>query len=230
MISIVHSRAQASYSVRWKGKSFPLPSTDSQRERLYRAERAVFTERPIDFKTRKGLEGRVNRLARSATARKLRAEFGLPLKGPITVQLVRGRTCTSYGGLITFAKTSMSEWVMLHELAHELAPRAVHHHWPFAYIYLKLVSRFMGPEVAAKLKKSFREHGVRFAPKRTRTLTPEQREACRERLKGAREARAAKKALFGRHLRGVTVLSINGVPVSGRITKITFAPRPASEA
>ena len=76
--------------------------------------------------------------------------------------------------------------------ARALAPRRAQHHWPFVYVYLKLVSRFMGAATAKELKASFKKHGVRAKPKRTRNLTPEQREAAVARLA---EARAKKQAV-----------------------------------
>lgn len=185
----------ATYSITFLGQRHELPSTDSQRQKVYDAENSVFTSRPKEFKTRRGMEGRVNRILKSPLVAKLRREFNLPPKGHVQVELRRAHSrSTSYGGLISFSKTSMCEWVLLHELAHEIAPRGAHHHWPFAYVYLKLVSRYLGAAEAKKLKAAFKAHGVRFKPKRTRNMTPEQRAAAAERLRKGRELRAAKPA------------------------------------
>jgi hypothetical protein len=190
--------SRTTYTFKFKGIQQTLSARDSQREKVYRAEREVFTERPTEFKTRRGLEGRVNRVAQSPTAKKLRTEFGLGPKRHIGVALGRAHSrSTSYGGHIRFSRTSMCEWVMLHELSHELAPYGAQHHWPFAYVYLKLISRFMGRETAAKLKAAFKRNGVRFRPKRTRTLTPEQRQAAAERLRLGRIKRECELAAEG---------------------------------
>lgn len=184
-----------SFSITFLGQRHELPSTDSQRQRVYAAENSVFTSRPKEFKTRRGMEGRINRILKSPLVAKLRREFNLPPKGFVEVRLRRAHTrSTSYGGLIEFSKSSMCEWVLLHELAHEIAPRGAHHHWPFAYVYLKLVSRYLGAAEAKKLKAAFKAHGARFKPKRTRNMTPEQKAAAAERLRLGREKRAAKPA------------------------------------
>lgn len=154
----------------FRGIPFILPPTDNQRQRCYNAENEVFTGRPIEFKTRRGVQGRANRILKSSTVQKLRQEFGLPPKS-VEIQLRRANSrSTSYGGLIVLSKTSMTTWVLLHELAHEIAPQGSHHHWPFIYCYLKLVSRFMGAETAKALKAAFKKHKVRKSPSRKRTL------------------------------------------------------------
>lgn len=176
------------FDITFRGQRHELPSTYSQRQRVYKAENSVFTSRPQDYKTRRGMEGRVNRILKSPTVAKLRHEFNLPSKGFVEVTLRRAHArSTSYGGHIAFSKTSMTEWVLLHELAHEIAPRGTGHHWPFAYVYLKLVSRYLGAEAAAKLKAAFKAHGVRFKPKRK--LSPEQRAAAADRLFRLRSAK-----------------------------------------
>ena len=158
--------------ITFRGKSYPISLTDSQRQRCYDAENETFPARPIEFKTRRGIEGRLNRIAMSATATKLRAEFGLPPSRFIEVGLRRANTrSTSYGSRIEFSRTSMTTWVLLHELAHSLAPYCVDHHWPWAYIYLKLVRRFMGAEVADRLRANFIKHGVKFGTRRVRATT-----------------------------------------------------------
>lgn len=181
-------------TVYFKGSAHELLASDTQRSKVYKAERAALAQ--LDqrkYPTVKDLERRVREIMGSATARKIRDEFGLRRKTQVSVGDGRGRrAASSYGGEIRMPRWARTDWVLLHELAHELAPRSVHHHWPFAHAYLKLVSRFMGTEAAeaAKaLKASFREHKVRFAPKRKRNLTEEQRQELRDRLAKARAAR-----------------------------------------
>lgn len=186
--------AGATYKFRFQGQPQEVLQTDSQREKVYAAERAVFSRAEVDkFKTRRGFAGRINRIAKSPTVTKIRREFGLgPVYGSIDVDLRRSHVASaSFGGRVEISRTSLDEWTLLHELAHEILPRGIHHHWPFAYAYLKLVSRFMGAAKAKELKAAFKAHGVRFKPKRTRNLTPEQRAAAAERLRKGRAAASA---------------------------------------
>ncbi len=84
--------------------------------------------------------------------------------------------------------------VILHELAHLIAPRsAAAHGWQFCDIELRLVRHFLGKEAHDRLKAEFKAGKVRFTkPRAKRQLTPEQREAATARLAAARAARAAK--------------------------------------
>lgn len=208
------------YRIPFKGILHELPSTDSQREKVYSAERATFSRETVaKLKTRRGIEGKMNRIAQSPTVRKIRAEFGLgPIRGRIQVETRRAHSrSTSYGGLVAVSKTSFDMWTLLHELAHEILPRGVHHHWPFAYAYLKLVSRYMGADAAKRLKAAFKETGARFKPKRTRNLTEEQRQALRERLAQARAAKDNRLTVAV-----VAEVSEQDVPKSPEIFQPTF--------
>lgn len=57
----------------------------------------------------------------------------------------------------------------------------------FCAIYLDVVRALMGVAAHDLLRARFRYTGVRFTPKRTRTLTPEQREAARSRMARIKE-------------------------------------------
>ncbi len=115
-----------------------------------------------------------------------------------------GRGYTILGGgrcILTMPKWSRYELVILHELAHGLTDLArgysrgydsgeagwAPHGWQFCEIYLDIVRHFMGAAAGEKLRRSFREHRVRYyPPKKGRKMTPEQREAACERLADAR--------------------------------------------
>jgi hypothetical protein len=189
--------AGATYPFTFNGTRQEVLRTDSQREKVYSAEREVFDRGEVEkFKTRRGFAGRMNRIAKSATATKIRREFGLgKVYGSIDVDLRRSNvSSTSYGGRVEISRSSLDMWTLLHELAHEILPRGIHHHWPFAYAYLKLVSRYMGTAKAKELKAAFRKHKVRMKPKRTRTMTPEQRAQAAERLRLGRIKHESKLA------------------------------------
>lgn len=77
----------------------------------------------------------------------------------------RGSHSTLYGYRITVAQRHRrTEAVILHEVAHTLTGNDCQDHGPeFAAILLELVRGIMGPEHAATLRASFREHRVRVA-------------------------------------------------------------------
>lgn len=77
--------------IRFKGILHEIEKTDLQRERVYKAEWEVFPqiecEKLEHFKTRRGFEGRLNRIAKSVTVTKLRQEFNLcPINWKIHVR------------------------------------------------------------------------------------------------------------------------------------------------
>ena len=54
----------------------------------------------------------------------------------------------------------MNKWVVLHELAHTAGH--MHHDVPFRQALVKLISRFLGTEVAKELKRQFRQRKVKM--------------------------------------------------------------------
>lgn len=72
----------------------------------------------------------------------------------------------SYGHLIQLDPTcGMSEYVLLHELAHSAG--YMHHDISYRKILLKLVSRFMGIESAKRLKDEIKKAGLKMIVKST---------------------------------------------------------------
>ena len=59
----------------------------------------------------------------------------------------------------------MNKWVVLHELAHSAGH--MHHDVPFRQALLKLISRFLGVEVAKELKRQFRKNKVKMTVSQT---------------------------------------------------------------
>jgi len=67
----------------------------------------------------------------------------------------------TYGGRIRLQPScGMTKWVVLHELAHTAGH--MHHDVPFRQTLVKLVSRFLGTEVAKELKRQFRQRKVKM--------------------------------------------------------------------
>jgi putative metallohydrolase (TIGR04338 family) len=162
---------------------------DSQRKKLYDAERAVFTDfyKP-HFTTVQECQAFVD----SVLARKRVQSHYKRAKRPVLVRPGHGAR-SAFGGYghVTLPRWARSRHVILHELAHALEPAGAAHGWQFAQCYLWLVRQALGVEAAAKLEASFKAHKVRYRKPRTRKpMTQEQREAATVRLAAARAKRA----------------------------------------
>jgi hypothetical protein len=149
---------------------------DNQRSKVYAAEFSVFKEGQTipDHKLQAYADTVLDkRVVRSRWGiKKVRVEFGR-------------NSAASYGGRITLGVPSRNEWVMLHELAHELTPQEIGHGPEFVGVYLFLVENVLGKETAAKLRAAFKEKRVKVNRKAipaVRTQVPEPR-AVRERAK-----------------------------------------------
>lgn len=184
----------------WKGEV--KPSRDSQRKKAYRAEDAAlplldqkrfeslpqvacylrdlistewFQRRWPEF-TLLDIYYIPNKRAASANARDLTRSTGGWIKfGPWSLGNRPGRVFSNLLG---------GEWIVLHELAHAIAPRGHSHDALWARIYLELVKFKMGTAAHDALSEQFREKKVRYKP--ARQMTEVQRAAAAERLKHAR--------------------------------------------
>jgi putative metallohydrolase (TIGR04338 family) len=174
--------------IKWRGTKYDILTRDSQKERLYRAEREAF-DGAQDMLPGGLAEAQryANSVVKSATWKRLRTERGFsepfPLnlsrltrerkrKGIVEIEMGRAHcTATAYPGkwLIKLPTWAHSKHVVLHELAHIICGSGVGHHWTFARAFEDLVSRFMGREQAKKLRAAYRKHGVKRAPPREMT-------------------------------------------------------------
>ena len=66
----------------------------------------------------------------------------------------------TYGMVRLQPSCGMTKWVVLHELAHTAGH--MHHDVPFRQTLVKLISRFLGTEVAKELKRQFRDRKVKM--------------------------------------------------------------------
>ena len=66
----------------------------------------------------------------------------------------------TYGMVRLQPSCGMTKWVVLHELAHTAGH--MHHDVPFRQTLVKLISRFLGTEVAKELKRQFKERKVKM--------------------------------------------------------------------
>jgi putative metallohydrolase (TIGR04338 family) len=190
---------------------------DSQRQRVYDAEQVIrgtldtrlWTPEMTTEECRVAAQKFINKVCkRKYITRKYGADHGTSgfFCNPPMVRLGannKRRTATAFGGhTIEMPAASSGRWafvhsVLLHELAHNFERRKnrykyAGHDWPFAAIYLDLVRNVMGREAYEALKASFKKHKVRTKPKGKRNLSPEQREAARQRMLKARAVREAK--------------------------------------
>lgn len=181
----------------YQGKYHNISARDSQRAKLYAAEREAFGDRmhqenriPLPV-----MQARCNDITNSETWRKIYQDEFRRITVLRHVELRPGHWCKralAYRSHIQLPLWARNELVLLHELAHVASGRA--HCWIFASVYLDLVSRFSSAADAKLLKAAFRKYRVKYrAP---RQLSPERLEALRERGRAALLAwrqRAAKE-------------------------------------
>jgi putative metallohydrolase (TIGR04338 family) len=141
---------------------------DSQRSKLYKAERAWFdpTARyQPEFETIAECRAFVDSVTKTKFWQdRSRWRF-------VAITDGRGRrSAAGGGGEIRLPRSMRSRWVILHELAHvihwEDRPEVAAHGREFAKTYLALVGRFLSVEDARGLRNSMREHRAKFTLRR----------------------------------------------------------------
>lgn len=147
-----------------------LPMRDSERQKTYNAEfsfEADFSHvrERMDFKDCQKFVKRVMKSKLWEEFANKKCEMHRIDRAPTNVTIVEFNSKSwagvCYGNLIKLDKiTGMNKYVILHELAH--AAGFGHHDYRFRWALLKLVSRFLGQSEAKGLKKSFREHKLRY--------------------------------------------------------------------
>lgn len=165
---------------------------DSQRSRLYAAE-MVIRDDGFKFETVEQMQAYVDKLTASAWwTRRYRRRHIIVKPG-----FGHRRATGSAWGVVQMPIWARCEAVLLHEVSHVVTcgdDSVPYHGREFAQAYLELVSHKMGKECASKLKASFQSHKVRFRKKRAAgSMSDEQRAAAIERLRIARETKAAAK-------------------------------------
>lgn len=170
---------------------------DSQRSKVYKADHALdkFSANLPDIAD-------IEKFVKRAWSMQRMKDAFPRAMGGYAPSVKDGRGCRSaHGGRwsITMPKWSRKEGIVCHELAHTIVCREYErgpnkelaaHGWRFAETYLKVVLYCMGREAHDALKAAFKEHRVRFRPKRERApLSPEQRAVMAARLAAARLAR-----------------------------------------
>ena len=149
---------------------------DSGRNKVYQSEFATERKFPECRKsmTEKEITKYYKRVVKSKTYQTLAAERGQsnpPLRIMKQVNYnARVAGQASYRGVALQPSCGMNKWVVLHELAHTAGH--MNHDVGFRQTLVKLISRFLGTEVAKELKRQFRERKVKMSVSQT-ILSPE---------------------------------------------------------
>lgn len=145
---------------------------DSQRSKLYRAERVIY-DRCKKFETLDEVERYIRSILGDAWLRK---EFpSMMYCGTFDLKDGRGRRSACFMALngwveFSFPRWSRNEVVIIHEVAHWIMHqecklkniRYASHGPEFASAMSRLIHRRMGDETFRELTNSFRDHGVRY--------------------------------------------------------------------
>lgn len=174
---------------------------DSQRKKLYTAERLAFGA-VAAAKVRHETVADIERYVRHVCSLKRVLQSWPKARldtWPIEVRDGRGRSRA--GGnqyCILMPKWSRSSWVILHEMAHSIHLRTyrgvAYHGWQYAEIYLRLVLLVLGRDAHDALKAAFKAGHVRYSKPKTRApLSPERKAQLVATLAAARAARVNEK-------------------------------------
>jgi putative metallohydrolase (TIGR04338 family) len=147
---------------------------DSQRKKVYTAERAAFIVlyQPLDDNSIEGVRRYVKQVIESKRWATLALRYDYPSSNITMVAVKDGRgRRRACGGTwhVSLPVYFRSKPIILHELAHTLTIHQQElpiHGWLFCRAYLDLVSTFIGADAKKKLKASFRDHKVKTNPKR----------------------------------------------------------------
>lgn len=177
-------------------------SRDSQKSKVYDAERRSGLQRQhgVNTLTIAQCQAMIDRaLASKYLADRYPKAFERLRREGITVVATHGGGRAGYdvteaedgrryfGPVIRLGVWARQEIVVWHELAHHIAGLGAGHGWRFTEVQLVLVRRFMGVDAHDALKAAFVVGRVRFrAPRKPRTLTPEQRAVAIANLTAAR--------------------------------------------
>ena len=164
---------------------------DSQRGKLYKAERSLDIFRSPRLETVGEIEQYCEKVANSVWFDKQYPKRKFK-KFTIGDGRHRKSACGNINGTIKFPKSLRSELIVLHEIAHTVTHALPHHGYEFANNMLLLVKHLSAHD---SLKAAFKAHKVRFTPKRKAvSRTPEQAQMMKDRMAKARAARKHKDA------------------------------------
>lgn len=169
---------------------------DSQRSKLYKAERAVWKEHGKPLPTVPDIDRYLDALYASKRFAKAFPKAVWWKRPRVTDGRGRRAACAVGTHTLKIPVWARNSFVVIHELAHVITlvyyagnfPAS--HGWQFAMVYLELIRITHGRKAHADLKQSFRQHRVKFkAPRAKRVLSDAQRRVLVERMAVARAAK-----------------------------------------
>lgn len=192
------------WNVRCLTSEGEVSSWDAQKARLYGTEKRFWDDfdkhglkiGPRDFHPLDPVQGRtleaVECIKRNQSNHALLAAwdaqpFYVVQPRPSDTSLATGRASKRKGRI--YIGGAAPFWVLLHEVAHVVAPARVKHNWPFVIVYLELVRGLYGTKAWRMLRKAFRDANVRYKPVLRREVTPERLKALQQGAAKARQAR-----------------------------------------
>lgn len=175
------------------GEAVMARPRDSQRKRVYDAERAAF---PGMFDGHLSVSEMQALIDKWCSSRVLQRRYPKAERPP-TVADGRGRRRGGHVGReLRMPRMTRTKPYLLHELAHHLTHRSdrASHGWEYAECMLYLVRVFLGLGASKTLEATYKAHRVKYRQPRKRQLTEEQRQAARERMLAWHAERAAQAA------------------------------------
>lgn len=148
---------------------------DSQRSKMYKAERAFWNTHPAGSYRPKGLEElkeQVWAIWKDETVRKAFPEITSKSVPGVRRKRGGGAHASPYRNHLAFSKTTCQPWVVIHELSHMIHfyiagsyDGEAWHGPEFAAIYLRLTEICYGFETREGLAAAFRQHRLKISPK-----------------------------------------------------------------
>lgn len=167
---------------------------DSQRSRLYASEWECFGWPKMEFKDMQELEDYLWGVLENRYVQKKYQTARDIVSGTQKFKICNGaghrRAVTHFEGdtiRVSFPRKMRCKWVVVHEIAHVVAPRdKAFHGREYARVYLHLVRIFFGAETQNKLKAAMKKHKCKYSKQHTpykRPLTQEEKAAMVARLR-----------------------------------------------
>ena len=135
-------------------------SVDSEKQKVYDSEWAF--QKNVNIKKFKDIREAEKRM-KQITSSKLWSDLdGKPTSLEHTGRMKRYAGMAYWTGKIKLANSGLDEYTLIHELAHQ-TPNAMHHGVQFRMNVVRLVSRFMGTDVAKELKAQFKKRKLKMS-------------------------------------------------------------------
>lgn len=153
---------------------------DNQRSRMYASEWECFGWPKMEFKDMAELEEYLWSVLENRYVQKKYPIAREIVSGTQKLKIANGagfrRAITRWEGnhiLVAFPRKMRCKWVVVHEIAHVLAPQdASWHGREFARVYLHLVRIFFGQEIQNKLKAAMKKHKCKYSKTHSRWKNP----------------------------------------------------------